>query len=656
MLICFERLHDVEALFDCDADVIHDYTAGYLARVHKLINTIETREPEHDGFENLLVPLDRARTLVQVLTARLRVLQMAGVDEHVRMSIITELDTINNFEQKYIAYNSVVYKRISEYAQTNREQLTQAQQKFIHDTLVYFKLQGLELSPVQQEYIRELDADIAYYTNLFEKNIQEDRHKRYVTPYELKGVQPSYLKYVRRTVQGRYILYADTQILETSQLESTRKKFWQMAVTIGYPSNRECLEKVIALRDTLAQVLGYTSYAQLDITGQMAGSVEQVEQFLYALVQRAQRKAPQEIALLNSFKPTGVSLTDTHKIQPWDMLYLKNYYITQVLALDEAAIAEYFPFEHVLEYMLMFYAEFFAIEFKHIKGHFWHDTVQSLQVFAQDNSHSANTSAATSIGFILLDLYARPGKYLFTLEQSVSPSVKTQDCYYPGVSVILASFIPATAHRPVLLRYNEVASLFHEFGHALHTLLGAQPLALQSGTHVSRDFAELPSQVLQQWIKDPSLLAGMSKHYKTGKRMPDTLIHKLIESKNFDSADYILEQSYLALLSLYCFTEGRQKDIQALHEKLLRTVRITVEFSPEDHSYASFNHLLAYGAKYYSYLWSYIYALDIFSVMQERLASGMSLERVGKHYIDTIISKGGSESPEKLLQDFFSHL
>ena len=644
MLMHFTSIQDVEALFDLDPEKMHVYTSFYIAQARKLIEHIETAKSEHDNFQTLLVPFDRARALVQVLSARLRVLHMVSSQLQVREHITQELNFVENFADRYITYNKVLYKRIKAYAKvyTDTEQLTQAQQKFLYDTLETFKRNGLELSQGQQEHLKNLYVHLAQYTELFETNILYDRHKSYVKGYDLKGVRAQYLKYVRRTTQGRYILYADTHILETSDFERTRKKFWRMAVTIAYPENEECLKKIIAIRDAIAQVLGFTSYAHFDIANQMAGTPDRVEQFLATVIQHVQHKARQEKAEFQQYKPDTVMLAKSNKIEPWDLLYIKNYYKTQVLSLDEAALSEYFPFDHVFTTMLAFYQEFFGVVFKPVTGKFWHAQVYSLIVYAQD----------ICIGFVLLDIYARPGKYLFTLEQPICAGVKTAEQRYPGVSVIIASFEPAVADRPSLLRRTEVTSLFHEFGHALHTLLGAQPLALQSGTHVTRDFAELPSQVLQQWVTDPLLLKKISRHYKTGKQLPESILQKLAHIENFYSADDILEQCYLALFSLYCFKEGPVKDIFALHEKLLSTVRVTVEFSPEDHSYASFDHLITYGAKYYSYIWARVYALDVFYVMQERIHAGTTLGAVGKQYVDALISRGGSSDPWVLLQDF----
>ena len=233
---------------------------------------------------------------------------------------------------------------------------------------------------------------------------------------------------------------------------------------------------------------------------------------------------------------------------------------------------------------------------------------------------------------------------------SIVPALKdSHGNILPSVGLVMTNFSRAHGDRPALLKRSEVITFFHEFGHALHALLGATELASFSGTNVKTDFVEMPSQMLEEWLWDPAILKRISSHYQTNESLPDTIIVDLISLKQFGKADYILRQGYLAALSLAYYQPGADKDPYAIMHDLQQKLTQGQHFDPEDRFYASFTHLNGYGPKYYGYLWSKVYALDLFSAIKPH---GLTNKEIGTKYTDLVLAKGGSQEPIKLLEDF----
>lgn len=214
---------------------------------------------------------------------------------------------------------------------------------------------------------------------------------------------------------------------------------------------------------------------------------------------------------------------------------------------------------------------------------------------------------------------------------------------------MIANFPKSTATKPSLLKRGDVQTFFHEFGHALHALLGRTHTASLAGTNVKRDFVEMPSQMLEEWLTDASILKELSCHYVTGKQLPDELIERILSLKHFDSGSFVQRQLMLSLLALELYKDGEHKDIYALYKELFNRTRHFVAYEPEDHMYASFGHLTGYGAKYYGYMWSKVFALDMFDEIKKQ---GLLNPVIGKKYVTEVLAKGGSQDPDEMLKNF----
>lgn len=287
----------------------------------------------------------------------------------------------------------------------------------------------------------------------------------------------------------------------------------------------------------------------------------------------------------------------------------------------------------------MIYQKFFGLTFEKITiDGLWHEDVQALSV----------SKDGILRGYILLDLFPRENKYNHVAELNIVNAIRRSGKLHPAVTIVMANFPRPTENKPALFLRNDVIIFFHEFGHALHDILGATELFMNSGTEVKQDFVELPSQMLEEWMWQPQFLKLISKHYITGQPLSDELIEKILSHRNYASGSYTLEQIFYASVSLELFKAGAHKDIHALVHKLFDQFYTNVAYQDDVHFYANFNHLTNYGAKYYGYLWSKVYALDVFDSIKRHDFS----PEIGQKYSDTILSKGGADDPMHLLHNF----
>jgi thimet oligopeptidase len=649
MNLHIKSAEEVRLLFPRTPQEIEARARCSMESAKKALAELLAIKPEERNFENTALALDRISALSEFPVAAniIEIIEYVHPDEKMRNAAHEQQIKMKEFFVDTIANNKELYKAFKEYVDRKSVSLRPDQEYYIKETMAEFKRAGLDLPDDILEKVKNVQKTLAALTTEFEANIAADNRTIQVKADELLGLDEDFINSLKRTPEGLYILGLDYPtyftVMENCTVSETRKKLYVAFQNRGYPINDSVLKNIIAKRDELARLLGFTDYAALDIDAEMAKTPDRVRQFLQGLFVKTSMKADEEYAQLKQDLPESVSLNQDNKFNPWDTAFVKNYYKKQHLQVDEQQLSEYFPMEHTIKGLLDIYEQFLSIRFEqlHAQG-FWHEDVQLIATYSKDDNQL--------LGYLLLDLYPRPNKYSHACHATLIPSVKFENgTLWPQVSIVIANFPKSTATKPSLLKRNDVSTFFHEFGHAMHALLGRAYLASQAGTSVKRDFVEMPSQMLEEWLWDTNILKMVSKHYKTGESLPDALIENIKKLKHFDSGDWAQRQVYLSFMALSMFEAGAQKDPYEIQKKLYTSLRPHVTFYPEDHMYASFGHLTGYAARYYGYLWSKVFALDLFAYIKEH---GLLNPVVGQRYIHEVIGKGGSQDPNQLLKNF----
>jgi thimet oligopeptidase len=651
---------DVVALFAHTPDTIRKKVASAIAQARKEVNAIISISDEQRTFANTAQALDAisGTSDAAILYPLLSCLELVSPDAAIRDAAHEGQLKLQEFFVDYISGNEKLYKALKSYASERaaQENLTFEQQYFIQETLEDFERDGLALSAEKLAQVRALKKEITALALDFEKNVAQDNSTITVSRAELDGLDADFIDSLKKVSsqktdkdsQEQYLLEVNAptwmQVLKNCAVADTRKKMHLAWENRAYPANGSVLKTVIAKRDELAKILGFESYDAYAISGQMAKTADRVHSFLLDLITKAGIKEEQEFAQLIADLPASVQKTPAGKLWEWDVQYTKTQYKKKHFDLDDRVVSEYFPMEKTIEKILELYQTFLSLTFKQITvTGLWHDEAKLVGIYRQVNG------GEQLLGYLLLDLYPRPNKYGHAAHETIVPAVfDAQGLPNAKVAIVLANFPKSTATKPSLLLHRDVETFFHEFGHAMHGMLGRTKLALQSGTHVKNDFVEVPSQMFEEWVWDPEILKQLSGHYKTGEALTDDLIQKIVALKKFDSGYFILRQSQLSLLDQTLFAQGADKDPYALLQAQLQA-RPRVAFSAGDHMYASFIHLMGYGAKYYSYMWSKVYALDLFAAVKRE---GLTNPAVGQRLIAQVLGKGGSAEPADLLRDF----
>lgn len=604
---------------------------------------------EERTFENTFGALDRLGSAIGTTGSVLHAIQMVSPETAMRDAAAHEIIRLQQFTIDELVHNEAVYHACQSYVRGEgvQESLTPEQQFYVNETMRGFRRVGFDLPREQRKILAEKEKELASVQLAFSTLINTDRRTIIVDEKDLAGLDPAFIASLEKTDDGKRILPTDypimSAVLESCSVRATREAMWRAYVSVAYPKNTENLARMIELRDECAKLLGYESAARYDCEEAMVRSPERARAFLEDLLIKSQPKLNEELTALRAELPEGVELDAQNRAYPWDWAYIKAHYKLKHHALDEQKIAEYFPAEQTLLGLLEIYEEFFNCRFTQLKtepNSFWHASVRLIEARRKDGE---------LLGYLLLDLYPRPAKYTHACQMSFKPALRTRDGQTPAVALVIANFPAESADRPALLKHRDVTTFFHEFGHALHTLFGATTLASLSGTHVKTDFVELPSQMLEEWMYDPEMIKRVSRHYTTGAPLSDEQIEQIRAARMVDQGDFIVRQIGYALLSLDVYSAGAQKDIEAIKKSIHDRCRPYIVTTGDEHGECSFGHLTGYGAMYYSYLWSKVFALDLFAQIEKE---GLLNPAAGKRYAESILVPGGSRDPEDLLRDY----
>lgn len=655
MIQKIHSLDGIASLFNINACKIQQLTDDAMVNAKHIIEDIIALEPEKRTYENTIAVFDQlcAASNMTIMLVICQSLELLSPLEDIRHACHENYLKIHQFYIDHIMSNKKLYQAFQEYKKYNKQEfdlLSDQKRYFIKKTMHDFMKEGLALPDQALSEVLKIRKELSLLEADFERNIAQDNRYVEMSKEELFPLSDDFINSLNRSESGLYRVGVDYptyfRVMENCDVQSTRKKLYDAFNNRAYPVNNDILMRIIQKRTELSRILGYADFATFNIDGQMADRPEKVESFLYDLVQRAMPKVAREKESLMS----QISVTDDVNrngttIAPWDFMYLENKYKKTHCLLDEQAVSEYFPLEKTIEGLLDIYQQFFNIRFKKVTGYqFWHEDVIVLQVMSFDEK--------TLLGTLLLDMHPRAHKYSHACHITVAPGFVCNDgSISPDVSIVIANFAKPTDTQPSLLKRSEVQTFFHEFGHALHAILGSTQVISLSGTSTKTDFVELPSQMLEEWLWDKDILKQVSCHYQTGESLPDEMIAAVLASKDITSGYWVIRQAFLSLFSLSCFSTSESLvDLHAIAKKLHSSILSSiVAWYPENHFYAAFGHLTGYGARYYGYLWSKVFALDLFSVIKKH---GLLNPVIGKRYVKEVLSKGGAQDPNELLYNF----
>ena len=543
-----------------------------------------------------------------------------------------------------VATRRDVYKAIREYTDTNPK-LDPVQAKLVKEMLIGFKNSGMDLNDADLEKFKALNKEKAEYIIKFDKNIQEYKDPLAVTQEQLKGLGEDYIQKLAKTEDGKYLVTLDypdyVPFMQNADDEQARKELEFKFNRRGGQENVELLEKTLTLRREIAHLLGYKNHAELRLEDRMAKNPKTVMTFLKDLQKKLKPLGKKEDKEMIAYKNSKTG-KNSRTLYSWESGYWSNKFRKENLELDSEKIKEYFPSQVVIDGMLDLFGGVFGITFEPVDIPVWHPDVKAFKI--------KDKATGALVAYFYMDLYPREGKYKHAACFGLVDGEEKQDGTYqiPFVAIV-ANLNKPSGDTPSLLKHGEVETLFHEFGHVLHNALTKAKYSAFSGTSVSWDFVEAPSQMLERWAWDPQVLKKISKHYKTGEPLPDELIKRMIAAKNFGAGGMYLRQDFFAQYDMTLHTADTTPDSTKLYFELTKKIRglpLTKGTIPQ----ASFGHIMGgYDAGYYGYLWSEVIAEDFFGEFKKH---GIFNSETGLKFRREILEKGGTLDEEKMVENF----
>lgn len=522
------------------------------------------------------------------------------------------------------------------------ESLLPETKRYLEKTVKAYKRNGLGLPLDERAKVKETQKRLSDLSLQFSKNAGENTEFILFTREELKGVPEDTLAQFAEVGDKLKMTfkYPDLfPVLKFAKNPETRKRAF-----IGDQNknslNEPLLVEAVKLRRELAKRLGYGLFSDYVLEERMAKDTKTVKAFIDDLTKKLKPLGLKERELLlelkkQDYESKGLEFDNEYYV--WDHRYYDNMLLEKEYQIDEQKISEFFPMTSTIEKMLGFFEELFNLKFVEQVDNksTWHEDVKQFAVWNTDEE------LPQFVGWLYFDLHPRDGKYGHAANFGIWPGYTKDDGTrsYP-VTALVCNFSKPTKEKPSLLKHNEVTTFFHELGHGIHDLMGKTKYSMFHGTSVSWDFVEAPSQMLEYWTWSPDELKRLSSHYQTGDSIPDDLVSQLIKTKHVNGGLFNLRQLHFATFDILLHSTDEDIDLAPFWNQLRQEIALVANGDTVSRGYQSFGHIMGgYQAGYYGYLWSQVFAADIYYT---KFKDDPMNSKAGVEYRDLVLSRGGS--------------
>ena len=594
-------------------------------------------------FANTVLPLENLSSDLNDSTVADQFLFNVTTDPGVQQASLN----CNNVESSFftdLTASPQLYAALSAAVRSNTAKDVY-QRKLASSWLDTLKRSGAGLPAARRlEFVR-LSKELTDLQNTFAQNLGNDATAITITATQAAVLPSGFTAGLKAAPAGGFIVPVNestvTTFMQNQPDESARQAYYIAYNNREAAANTPLLERAIAVRDRLAHLLGYETWAAYQVSNRTAKTPQRIETFLGGLDKTLLPKAQAEIANL-----TALKASDTHDpaavLHPWDFTYYDNMLHKTQYAVDQNEIRQYFPVQHTIDAVLDIYHRLLGVDFKQITPtDAWNPDVLEYSV--------SDSATGRFIGTTYFDLYPRPHKYGHFANFPIMPVRKLSNgSYRPPFAAILGNWPRPAPGQPALLSHDDVVTFFHEFGHNMAALLATAPYESLSSGFVW-DFVEAPSQMLENFVWQPSVLKQISSNWQTGQPLPDDLINSLIKARYVDDAYATTRQIMYAQIDMAYHTSGPHVDTTAVWDRLAAQLT-PMPALPETRPQASFGHLMGgYDAGYYGYLWSKVYAQDMFTAF---LNGGLESPVVGMRYRRDILQPARTYDPDVEVKNF----
>ncbi|CAM3110604.1 M3 family metallopeptidase [Rariglobus hedericola] len=639
-----------------------------LARAQAAIDAIGALESPALTYGNTFLAMERATEELNYAWGKVTHLQSVADSPALRDAHNALLPTVSAFFAR-ISLNPALWSRLKTFAATPEAvALTGIHRRFIDETVEEFRQSGADLPDAQRTRLEALQTELAEITQKYGDNVLDATNawELIVTDEtRLRGIPEHAIAAAKRSAESknlgspekpvwRFTLHMPSQepVMTYADDESLRREVWTAATAVGGQAphdNSELVKRIIALRDEKARLLGKPHFADLVLARRMAGSGERALAFMEDMGSRAHAAFVRECAELEEFKARRTGAPRS-VLKPWEVGYWSEKLRQERYDFDDEVLRPYLPMDRVIAGLFDLASRVFGLRITERPAgsvEVWDPAVKFYDL---------KDSAGRHLGSFYADWYPRESKrggawmgYL------VTGGPQPDGTRTPHLGYICGNLTPPAEGKPALLAHDEVETIFHEFGHLLHHLLGEVEIKSLNGVNVAWDFVELPSQIMENWCWERESLDLFARHHETGAAIPEDIFQKMTAAKNFRSACATIRQVQFARMDLLLhmraqeFAEG---DIETHARALVADCMIPTE-PPGKTIVKRFGHLFSdpvgYAAGYYSYKWAEVLDADAFTRFKRE---GVFSSVVGAEFVEHILSRGNSAEPAELYRRF----
>lgn len=636
----------------------------YSPAIQQLIRSSEeevtqiVENPDEPTFENVIEALAFSGEKLDVVSNIFFNLNSAETNDEIQ-KIAQEISPLLTEFSAKISQNPKLFDKIKKvYDEKNNYRLTEEQHTLLDETYKGFVRSGALLNNSQKERLKEINVQLSMKSLQFGQNVlaETNNYFKHITDEnDLKGIPEPILQQYREearehNLEGFVITLQYPSFLPLMTYAENRELRKELALANGKKGaqnnefdNRNLIKEIISLKHEKAQLLGYPSFADYVLEERMAKSPAQVRDFLNQLLLKAKPFAEKEIAALQELaKADGIA-----QLESYDHSFYAEKLRKKKFDLDDEELKPYFPLQKVQEAVFELAQTLFGLRFVEVNTiPKYHPDVKTYEVF----EHQKETGKDIFKAVLYTDFHPRKGKRAGAWMTSFKNQfIRHGENSRPHISVV-CNFSKPTADTPSLLTFQEVTTLFHEFGHAIHGILANTTYPNLSGTSVKWDFVELPSQFLENYCYEPEFLKSFAQHYQTGETLPEEKIIKLSDSKNFMEGYQTLRQIGFGILDMAYHTDPEKVgDVKTFEAEETKATNLYPS-NPETMMSTSFSHIFqgGYSAGYYSYKWAEVLDADAFLYFKE---NGIFNPEIAAKY-KILLSSGGTKDPMELYKDF----
>ncbi len=621
---------------------IEEYVDVTIANAEKEVNNI--KELEEVTFQNTYEVYDYVASELGKSSNNAFMLYWVSTDSVTRAKGLEAYQKIEKFNTG-VGSDKDLFNQFKAYKESDDYSTLKGHKKRLVDyVMLGFERSGVNLNETDVETYKKLLEDISELSSQYSINMNTANEVLVLSEADAEGL-PENFKDKYKTDSGYQIPVQNATrgpVMSNAKSSAVRKEFTTKYANRGADKNLVILDSLVSKRYQLGKLMGYDSFAAYNLTPKMAKDPETVWKFLNGLVEKSKDKAIKDLEILKDIRNKDLNTpNDDSRVNSWDISYYNDQILKTKYKVDNEKMREYLPMQECLAGMFELYQELLGLEFKKIEdASVWHEEVETYEVFEGDKLK----------GRFYLDLYPRPNKESWFYGVPLTYGLKTSEGYEVPVSMLLGNFTKPTDKLPSLLSKRELNTLFHEFGHIVDGMSYEGEYSLQA--YSKTDFAEAMSQIFENWILDYDILSSFAKHYETGEVFPKDLYDNMMKAKNLSSglgAQGSLRRCLYDMNLYDKFNPEKPIDTDQLWRDLDTQMGLGNNFIEGTHTQASWIHINTHPTYMYGYLWSEVFAQDMYTVFEK---NGLRDQETGVRYRKLILANGSQRDILEAVEEF----